>query len=139
VAFLREVGAAVGGAGAALRGSWRASASAYNPAMLEITPEAVKAKLDAGEKLHLIDVREDQELAICSLPGAEHIPMMSLFLGLKKTAAAQDTPVVVICHHGIRSLEATQFLKMQGFEDVKSMSGGVDEWARKVDPTLPRY
>ena len=107
--------------------------------MLEIRPEEVKAKLDAGEPLQLIDVREDQELAVCAIEGAEHISMMSLFLGLKKTAAAQDTPIVVICHHGIRSLEATKFLKMQGFEDVKSMAGGVEAWAQRVDPTMARY
>ena len=107
--------------------------------MLEITPEEVKARLDAGDPLHLIDVREEQELAVCSLEGAEHIPMMSLFLGMKKTAAAQDASIVVVCHHGIRSLEATQFLKMQGFEDVKSMAGGVEAWAQRVDPSMPRY
>jgi len=107
--------------------------------MIEITPEEVKAKLDAGEALHVIDVRENHEVAICALDDAEHIPMMSLFLGMKTTAAAQDAPIVVICHHGIRSLEATQFLQMQGFEDVKSMAGGVEAWAVRIDSTMARY
>jgi adenylyltransferase/sulfurtransferase len=109
------------------------------PDMLEITPEAVKAKLDAGEPLHLIDVREAHEVAICSIAGAEHVPMMSLFLGIKTTTATADTPIVVICHHGIRSLEATQFLRMQGFEQVQSMAGGVEAWAQRVDPEMARY
>jgi len=107
--------------------------------MLEITPEEVKAALDAGESLHLIDVREEHEVRICALDGAEHIPMMSLFLGLQKTEAAQDAPVVVICHHGIRSLEATQFLQIQGFENVKSMAGGIEAWSARIDPNVPRY
>ena len=107
--------------------------------MSEITPEDVKSKLDAGDALHLIDVREDHEIAICALDDAEHIPMMSLFLGLKKTAAAQDASIVVICHHGIRSLEAMKFLEMQGFENVQSMAGGMEAWARRVDSTIARY
>ena len=107
--------------------------------MLETTVQDVKAKLDAGDALHLIDVREAQEVAICALPGAEHIAMMPLFLGMKKTAAAQDAEIVVFCHHGIRSLEAAKFLQMEGFENVKSMSGGIEEWATAIDPSMPRY
>lgn len=107
--------------------------------MLQTTVQDVKAKIDAGDALHLIDVREAPEVAICALPGAEHIAMMSLFLGVKKTAAAQDAEIVVYCHHGIRSLEAAQFLQMQGFENVKSMSGGIEEWATAIDPSMTRY
>ena len=107
--------------------------------MTEITVREVKAKLDAGEPLHLLDVRERTEVAMCALPGAEQIPMMSLFLGIKKTAAAQGAEIVVYCHHGVRSLEAMKFLKMQGFENVKSMAGGIDEWATAVDPGMTRY
>ena len=107
--------------------------------MTELTVVELKAKLDAGETLHLIDVREQHEIEICSLDGAEHIPMMSLFLGLQKTAAAQDTEIVVFCHHGIRSLEAMKFLKMQGFGNVVSMAGGMEAWAVEVDPSVARY
>jgi len=107
--------------------------------MLEITPAEVKAKLDAGEPVHLLDVREETELAICALEGAEHIPMMSLFLGLRKTTAAQDAELVVLCHTGIRSLEAAQFLRMQGFESAKSLAGGIDAWSIEIDPAIPRY
>ena len=107
--------------------------------MTEITVQEVKAKLDAGEPVHLVDVREQQEVALCALPDSEHIPMMSLFLGVKKTAAAQDAEIVVYCHHGIRSLEAMQFLKTQGFENVKSMAGGIEAWATTVEPGMTRY
>jgi rhodanese-related sulfurtransferase len=107
--------------------------------MLEITAEEVKAKLDAGERVHLVDVREDREVAICTLDGSEHIPMMSLFLGLKKVEVEQDEPIVVYCHTGIRSLEATRFLQMQGFSDVKSMAGGIDAWAVRIETSMARY
>jgi rhodanese-related sulfurtransferase len=107
--------------------------------MLETTVQQVKAKLDAGDAVHLLDVREGHEVAICTLSGAEHIPMMPLFLGMKKTAAARDAEIVVYCHHGIRSLEAAKFLQMEGFENVKSMSGGIEEWATAIDPSMARY
>ena len=107
--------------------------------MLEITVEEVKRKLDAGEPLHLLDVREPEELAICALPGVEHIPMMQLFLGVQRTTANQDAEVVIICHHGIRSLEAAQFLRRQGFENAVSMAGGVAAWSQRIDPSFPTY
>jgi len=107
--------------------------------MLEITVAEVKAKLDAGEALHLLDVREREEIAICSLPGAEQIPMMQLFTGMKRTEAAADAPIVIFCHHGIRSLEAARLLQMQGFTNVKSMAGGIDAWADEFDPSMTRY
>ena len=107
--------------------------------MLEIAVAEVKAKLDAGEPVHLLDVREPEEIAICSLPGAESIPMMQLFTGLKRTEAAPDAAVVVVCHHGIRSLEAARLLQMQGFTNVKSMAGGIDAWAEESDPSMTRY
>ena len=107
--------------------------------MIEISVREVKAKLDAGEAVHLLDVRELQELEICGLPGAEHIPMMSLFTGVRKTTAASDDEIVVFCHVGVRSFEAANYLRMQGFRNAKSMAGGVDAWAREVDPSMTRY
>jgi rhodanese-related sulfurtransferase len=107
--------------------------------VIEIGVKEVKAKLDAGEPVHLLDVREHQELEICSLPGAEHIPMMSLFTGIRKTTAGPDAEIVVFCHVGVRSFEAANYLRMQGFKNARSMAGGVDAWAREVDPSMARY
>ena len=107
--------------------------------MLEITVEEVKRKLDAGEAIHLLDVREPEEVATCALPGAEHIPMLHLFLGVQRTTAAQEDEVVIYCHHGIRSLEAAQFLRRQGFERAVSMAGGVAACSERIDPSLPTY
>ncbi|MFI5404044.1 MAG: rhodanese-like domain-containing protein [Planctomycetota bacterium] len=107
--------------------------------MIEIDAAEVKAKLDRGEKVHLLDVREPMELAICRIEGAEHIPMMQLFLGLKAPAAGPGDEVVVLCHHGMRSFEAASFLRGKGFSRARSLAGGIDAWAQEVDPTLRRY
>jgi rhodanese-related sulfurtransferase len=107
--------------------------------MIEIGAAEVKAKLDRGEKVHLLDVREPMELAICRIEGSEHIPMMQLFLGLKAPAAGPEDEVVVLCHHGMRSFEAASFLRGKGFSRARSLAGGIDAWAQEVDPALRRY
>ena len=65
--------------------------------------------------------------------------MMQLFTGMTKSTAAQDAEIVVYCHSGIRSMEAMMFLRHAGFENVRSMAGGIDAWAAEIDPTLTRY
>ncbi len=107
--------------------------------MNEISVAEVKAKLDRDEKVHLLDVREPMELSICRLEGAESIPMMQLFLGLKAPAAAPDDEIVVFCHTGMRSFEAAAFLRSRGFPRARSLAGGIDAWALEIDPTLRRY
>jgi rhodanese-related sulfurtransferase len=107
--------------------------------VLEIGPDEVKAKLDRGERVHWLDVREPMELSICRLDGAEHIPMMQLFLGLRAPSAGPDDEIVVFCHHGIRSFEAAQYLQQRGFARARSLAGGIDAWAAAVDPSLRRY
>lgn len=106
---------------------------------METTAAEVKAKLDRGERVRLLDVREPHELAICRLDGAEHIPMMQLFLGLRKPEASPDDEIVVFCHLGVRSLEAAAFLRSRGFPRARSLAGGIDAWALEIDPTLVRY
>jgi len=106
--------------------------------MLEIGVEELKEKLDQGERVHLVDVREPHEVRICRLPGAELIPMMKLFLGQSPAAATADE-VVVFCHVGIRSLEAARYLQARGYPRARSLVGGIDAWAERVDPSLRRY
>jgi len=65
--------------------------------------------------------------------------MLQLFAGLQVTEADREKPMVVYCHHGIRSLHAAEFLTMQGSQDVRSLSGGIDGWAIEIDPSLRRY
>ena len=107
--------------------------------MLEISVLVVRKKLDAGEPIKLIDVREAQEIAICALENAQHIPMMQLFTQLTKPDAEPGDEIVVFCHTGIRSLDAAQFLRNQGFENSRSMAGGIDAWAVEIEPGMARY
>ena len=106
---------------------------------IEITVEELKGKLDAGDSVHVLDVREPHEIAICAFPDAEEIPMMPLFVGIRRIAAQQDAEVVVLCHSGVRSLEAAMFLRRQGFPRARSLRGGIDAWAARVDPSMARY
>ena len=105
---------------------------------LEISAGQVRAMLKHGEQFTLLDVREPWELETSHLEGSKNIPM-----GDVPTRANQeldpDEHIVVMCHHGVRSLSVTTWLRQQGFEKVQSMRGGIDGWARTVDPKVPLY
>jgi len=104
---------------------------------LEIDVYQLKTRLDAGEDLQLLDVREGWEVAIARLQGAVVIPMTELARRLQELDAKK--PTVVYCHHGIRSLHAALALRSRGFEDVRSLRGGIDRWSLEIDSALPRY
>jgi rhodanese-related sulfurtransferase len=104
---------------------------------LEIMPRDVKERLDRGEKLLLVDVREPQEHAICQIEGAVLIPMGYIPSRLQQLDVDED--VVCFCHHGMRSLDVANWLRAQGVKSVKSMSGGIDRWSVEIDPLVPRY
>lgn len=91
----------------------------------------------ADPKPLLLDVREPWEFEIGALPGARSIPMSDIPARLADLNAAQ--PVVCICHHGMRSLRVAEFLQERGFPEVINLAGGVDAWAREVDPKFPTY
>src|SRR3954462_5473109 len=105
---------------------------------LQIVAEAVKAALDSGDKLTLVDVREPWECEISRLQGAKLMPM-----GDVPSRAHQELDpeehIVVLCHHGVRSMNVTVWLRQQGFEKVQSMRGGIDAWSRTVDQNVPVY
>lgn len=105
---------------------------------LEIHPREVKQRLDAGEKLHLIDVREPQEFAICRIDGGDLIPMRTIPSALEQLRAS-EAPLIVFCHHGVRSLNVVHWLREQGVENCVSMAGGIDAWSLIVDSKVPRY
>lgn len=105
---------------------------------IEISPAEVKAKQDRGEALRLIDVREPGEFAICRIEGAELIPMQSIPQRINDLDN-DGPPLIVFCHHGVRSLSVVAWLRRQGVENCVSMSGGIDEWSRSIDPSVPRY
>ena len=108
------------------------------PLPLETTPGEVKQRIDAGEKLRLIDVREPFEFQQAHIEGSELIPMRSVPQALP-TLEAEDAPLVVFCHHGIRSLQVVSWLREQGVEQCVSMAGGIDRWSLEIDSTVPRY
>ena len=109
-------------------------------APLEVNPQDVKHRLDAGEKLHLIDVREPHEFAQAKIEGATLIPMRSVPGELQdlENRADQGT-LIVYCHHGVRSLNVVHWLREQGIESCQSMAGGIDAWSLVVDSSVPRY
>jgi rhodanese-related sulfurtransferase len=104
---------------------------------LEITPNEVKQRLDKGEKLMLIDVREPHEHAICNIAGAVLIPMGTIPANLQKLDVDED--VICFCHHGMRSLDVANWLRSRGVGTAKSMAGGIDRWSVEIDPKVPRY
>jgi rhodanese-related sulfurtransferase len=105
---------------------------------LEITPVEVKARIDSGEHIRLIDVREPGEHAICQIEGAELIPMQTIPQNLQDLDAS-DAPIIVFCHHGVRSLTVVDWLRRQGVENCQSMAGGTDRWSLEIDPSVCRY
>jgi rhodanese-related sulfurtransferase len=107
--------------------------------MQQITPAQLKAWLDdAGrEPPVMVDVREPWEVQIAAMPGALHMPM-----GEVPARAAEidpEAPVVAICHHGGRSMQVAVFLEKNGYAKVHNLAGGVDAWARTIDPKMPVY
>jgi rhodanese-related sulfurtransferase len=107
---------------------------------LEVDPQDVKKRLATGEKLHMIDVREPHEFALAKIQGAVLIPMRSVPAELQDLEGkADDAPLIVFCHHGVRSLNVVHWLREHGVEACQSMAGGIDAWSRVVDPSVPRY
>jgi adenylyltransferase/sulfurtransferase len=103
----------------------------------DITPQELKARLDAGRPPVLLDVREDWETRLCRLPDAVHIPIEELELRIDELDP--DDEIVVYCHQGVRSAAVARWLEGRGFRRVRNLAGGLDAWARTVDPTMRRY
>lgn len=102
-----------------------------------ITPKELKSRLDKGESLVLLDVREQWEYDLAKLSGSTLIPLGTLPQSLAKLNPNSET--IAICHHGMRSADATNFLLQQGFANVKNLVGGIDAWSVQVDGSIPRY
>lgn len=102
-----------------------------------ISPQQLRQLLQQQPDTVLLDVREDDEVALCALPDAVHIPMN--LIPLRHNELPDDVPLVVYCHHGIRSLNTARYLEEAGFEQLYNLSGGIDAWAHETDPDMPRY
>jgi rhodanese-related sulfurtransferase len=104
---------------------------------MQIGVKAAADLLKADARAKLIDVRTEEEYATAKVPGAMLIntdEAVQTVMGWPK-----DTPVLVICHHGMRSLDAASYLIGHGFTEVRSVTGGIDAWSAEVDPSIPRY
>jgi rhodanese-related sulfurtransferase len=95
--------------------------------------------LDTGQDFLLLDVRQPEEHARVNIEGARLIPLGELSRRLDEIDAYRDRPIVVHCHHGGRSMQATMFLRQRGFTNVRNMAGGIDAWSLQIDPAKPRY
>lgn len=104
-----------------------------------LTPVELKAKIDAGERVALIDVREPVEWDIVHIDGATLIPKGEILAGGGLSKIPQDRPTVLYCKTGIRSAEALAALKRAGFADATHLQGGITSWANQVDKELPIY
>jgi rhodanese-related sulfurtransferase len=102
----------------------------------EITPAEFIARRDRGEKLTLLDVREEWELKVASVPGIVHIPMSEV--PKRMAELDRDTEIVVLCRSGRRSLDVAKFLQPQGFRTL-NLSGGILAWSHDIDPSIPTY
>jgi len=103
----------------------------------EISVDAFAAQRHLPNAPLLLDVRELWEVEIASIPGATHIPMGDIPSHLQELDPERST--VVLCHHGARSLNVTMWLRHQGLEHVQSLAGGIDQWSRSIDPSVPMY
>lgn len=104
--------------------------------MLNLPPRELNQHLQQHQPL-LLDVREPWEYDICHLQGSELVPMSRIPRWAEQADKSQAT--VVICHHGIRSRQVAMYLEHLGFSDVINLAGGVEAWAREVDPHMATY
>jgi adenylyltransferase/sulfurtransferase len=106
--------------------------------MSEITPEDLKTRLDRNDRPLLLDVRQDWETKLCRLDNAVHIPIEEI--EVRTDELDRQDEIVVYCHQGVRSAAVAQYLRdHHGFTNVKNLAGGLDLWARTVDPSMRRY
>lgn len=102
-----------------------------------ITPRELKARLDRREAVVLLDVRDGWEVALSRLDNSVHIPMGEI--ELRADELDRQDHIVVYCHHGVRSAAVADYLRALGFAKAVNLAGGIDEWARQVEPAMRRY
>ena len=113
--------------------------SGFGPYVVDsiTTPELAALLKSDPEGLLLLDVREDDERAVARIDPSLHIPMNSVPDRLAELP--KDRRIIVFCHHGNRSFAVAGYLESEGFEAITNLTGGIDEWSRVVDPSVPRY
>src|SRR5437588_6611255 len=110
------------------------------PEQLELSPQEVQSRVANGDRLVWIDVREPEEFAISRIEGAQLLPMQSVPAEVQRLERlADDATLVLLCHHGVRSLQVASWLRQQGLDNCFSLAGGIDRWSREIDPSVARY
>jgi len=104
---------------------------------VEISVTALQQMRSSGTSPMVLDVREDDEVAIASFAGATHIPMNEIPSRLGELP--RDRDIIVLCHSGGRSSVVAGYLRSNGFARVANLLGGIDDWSQQIDPTVPRY
>lgn len=105
--------------------------------MRHYTVHELKKRLGESTPPVLLDVREEWEMARCQISGSTWIPMSQIMARASELNKGAET--VVICHHGIRSWQVAKYLEREGFADVINLTGGIDAWAKEIDPAMPIY
>ena len=107
------------------------------PSVKSATPAEIKARLDAGDTLELIDVREPEEIEIAAIEGARVLPMSRAAAWIDHLPG--DRELVIVCHHGMRSMQVAMALAQRGHQNITNLTGGIHLWSTQVDPNIPRY
>jgi rhodanese-related sulfurtransferase len=104
----------------------------------EVSVAELKSMRDAGQDFTLVDVREPWEFNAARIAGSKLIPMWEIPSRFNQELDPENH-IVVVCHHGVRSMNVTAWLRKQGFEKVQSLRGGIDRWSREIDSSVPTY
>lgn len=105
---------------------------------LEITPAEAARWLASGAGV-VVDIRRPDELELARVEGAEWLPMGDLLERIDELDVDEDSPIAVLCHHGVRSLKMTLALHAVGYAGARSVAGGIEAWSHSVDPSIPHY
>lgn len=106
---------------------------------MEITATELKERLDKGDEIVLLDIRQEFELRIACLDNTLHIPGEEVAARLGELEGFREKDIVVYCRTGTRSQRTTEFLLSRGFEKVFNLTGGIYAWSDDVDPTVMKY
>lgn len=102
-----------------------------------LTASELKDRLSRGDELFLLDVRDPQEYHYARIEGSTLIPLQQIPARIGELDPTRS--IVVICHHGMRSLQAANYLAQRGFTKIANLSGGIDAWSLNCDSSVPRY
>ena len=106
------------------------------PSIRQLSAPELKALLESGTAIELVDVRTEEERAIAMIEGSR---LLDQAYHDALVLRDRDTPIVFQCHHGIRSQHAAEYLRRHGFTNLHNLRGGIDAWSLLVDPSVPRY